>query len=87
MRRNSCWSPASKARGDRHQPDDQPRDRRTTRMIRVQCLGEEHAQGDKRRVDALLNVTPAEASAELTIVASRISEKGRTFKHSTAGAI
>src|SRR5208282_3555869 len=26
-----------------------------------------------------LNVTPAEASAELTIAASRISEKGRTF--------
>src|SRR5271165_4888106 len=37
-----------------HQPDDQPCDCRTTRVIRVQYLGEEHAEGDKRRVDSLL---------------------------------
>ena len=36
------------------QPDDQPRDRRTTRVIGVEHLGEEHAEGHERRVDALL---------------------------------
>ena len=36
------------------QPDDQPCDRRTTGVIRVEDLGEEHAEGHQRGVDALL---------------------------------
>ena len=36
------------------QPDDQPRDRGATRMIGVDDLGEEQAEGHHRRVDALV---------------------------------
>ncbi|MGO9813408.1 MAG: hypothetical protein ACLP53_21915, partial [Isosphaeraceae bacterium] len=36
------------------QPDHQPCDRRTTRVIRIQYLGEKYAEGQKRRVDSLL---------------------------------
>ncbi len=40
------------------QPDDQPRDRRTTRVVGVEHLGEEQAEGHERCVDAILEFDP-----------------------------
>ena len=64
------------------QPDDQPCDCRATGVIGVQHLGEEHAEGHKRRVDSLLERDACRLSAALTIAASRISETG---EHSFGG--